>query len=249
MIRLVNLNKSFRSQPVLQNLNLTIPSGQTTVIIGRSGGGKSVLLKHIMGLIRPDSGEIWVDEEEINRLREKELYRIRKRFGMLFQEGALFDSMTIGENVAFPLREHRKMTAKEIEKAVAEKLALVGLSGVEGKMPSELSGGMRKRAALARAIALEPDILLFDEPTTGLDPIMTATIDNLVIDTQKRFQLTCVVISHDIQSVFRVAHNIAMLSGGKIIEQGPPETFRQSTNKIVQDFLLGRLPEQSAQNT
>jgi phospholipid/cholesterol/gamma-HCH transport system ATP-binding protein len=244
MIRLVDLNKSFRHQQVLRGLNLTIPSGQTTVIIGRSGGGKSVLLKHIMGLMRPDSGEIWVDEEEINRLRERDLYRVRKRFGMLFQEGALFDSMTIGENVAFPLREHRKMTHPEIERVVAEKLALVGLAGVEEKMPSELSGGMRKRAALARAIALEPDILLFDEPTTGLDPIMTAAIDRLIIDTQKRFQLTCVVISHDIQSVFRIAHNIAMLYEGQIIEQGNPEDFRRSTNTIVQDFLLGRIPEQ-----
>lgn len=243
MIRLVNLNKSFRSQQVLSDLNLTIPSGQTTVIVGRSGGGKSVLLKHIMGLIRPDSGEIWIDQEEINRLRERDLYRIRRRFGMLFQEGALFDSMTIGENVAFPLREHRKMTGQEIDQVVAEKLALVGLSGVEEKMPSELSGGMRKRAALARAIALEPDILLFDEPTTGLDPIMTASIDQLVIETQKRFQLTCVVISHDIQSVFRIAHNVAMLYEGKIIEQGTPEAFHQSANKLVQDFLLGRIPE------
>jgi phospholipid/cholesterol/gamma-HCH transport system ATP-binding protein len=247
VIRLVNLNKSFRSQQVLKDLNLTIPSGQTTVIVGRSGGGKSVLLKHIMGLIRPDSGEIWIDEEEINRLRERDLYRLRRRFGMLFQEGALFDSMTIGENVAFPLREHRKMTAQEIDRVVAEKLALVGLSGVEEKMPSELSGGMRKRAALARAIALDPDILLFDEPTTGLDPIMTASIDQLVIETQKRFQMTCVVISHDIQSVFRIAHNIAMLYEGKIIEQGTPEAFQQSTNKLVQDFLLGRIPEQATQ--
>jgi phospholipid/cholesterol/gamma-HCH transport system ATP-binding protein len=247
MIHLVNVNKSFRDQPVLRDLNLTIPTGQTTVIIGRSGGGKSVLLKHIMGLIRPDSGEIWIDGEEINRLRERDLYRIRKRFGMLFQEGALFDSMTIGENVAFPLREHRQMTSKDIENTVIEKLGLVGLSGVENKMPSELSGGMRKRAALARAIALEPDILLFDEPTTGLDPIMTAAIDHLVIETQNRFQLTCVVISHDIQSVFRIAHNIAMLYEGNIIEQGTPEAFSRSTNNIVQDFILGRFPGQNTQ--
>jgi phospholipid/cholesterol/gamma-HCH transport system ATP-binding protein len=246
LIRLVDLNKSFRGQQVLKDLNLTIPTGQTTVIIGGSGGGKSVLLKHIIGLIRPDRGEIWIDDEEINRLRERDLYRIRRRFGMLFQEGALFDSMTVGENVAFPLREHRKISEYEIAKVVAEKLALVGLSGIEEKMPSELSGGMRKRVALARAIALEPDILLFDEPTTGLDPIMTASIDQLIIATQKRFQMTCVVISHDIQSVFRIAHNIAMLYEGKIIEQGPPEVFRQSTNQLVQDFLLGRIQEQAA---
>jgi len=243
MIRLINLNKSFKSQQVLKDLNLTIPSGKTTVIVGRSGGGKSVLLKHIIGLIRPDSGEIWIEDEELNRLRERDLYRIRKRFGMLFQEGALFDSMTVGENVAFPLREHHRMTHSDVTKVVAEKLALVGLSGIEEKMPSELSGGMRKRVALARAIALDPDILLFDEPTTGLDPIMTASIDHLIIETQQRFQMTCVVISHDIQSVFRIAHNMAMLYEGKIIEEGTPEVFRQSTNRLVQDFLLGRTPE------
>jgi phospholipid/cholesterol/gamma-HCH transport system ATP-binding protein len=237
MIRLVDINKSFRTQHVLRDLNLTIPSGQTTVIIGLSGGGKSVLLKHIMGLIRPDSGEIWIDDQEINRLRERELYRVRKRFGMLFQEGALFDSMSVGDNVAFPLREHRKMPHREISRIVAEKLSQVGLSGIEEKMPSELSGGMRKRVALARAIALDPDILLFDEPTTGLDPIMTCSIDRLIMDTQKRFNMTCVVISHDIQSVFRIAHNIAMLYEGQIIEQGAAEVFRQSANPVVQDFL------------
>ncbi|HMK66610.1 MAG TPA: ABC transporter ATP-binding protein [Thermodesulfobacteriota bacterium] len=245
MIRLVNLNKSFKSQRVLKDLNLTIPSGKTTVIIGRSGGGKSVLLKHIIGLIRPNSGEIWIDDEELNQLRERDLYRIRKRFGMLFQEGALFDSMSVGENVAFPLREHQDLKQSQISEKVAEKLALVGLTGIEEKMPSELSGGMRKRVALARAIALEPDILLFDEPTTGLDPIMTASIDHLIMETQKRFQMTCVVISHDIQSVFRIAHNIAMLYDGKIIEEGTPEDFRRSANIVVQDFLQGRVNEQA----
>src|SRR4030042_2641919 len=239
MIRLINIHKSFRSQQVLRDLSLTIPSGQTSVIIGRSGGGKSVLLKHIMGLIRPDSGEIWIDDQEINQLKQRDLYRVRKRFGMLFQEGALFDSMSVGENVAFPIREHKKMTHLELEKAGSEKVSLGGLSGIEKKMPSELSGGMRKRVALARAMALDPDIMLFDEPTTGLDPILPAAIDHLIIETQKRFQMTCVVISHDIQSVFRIAHNIVMLFEGKIIEGGTPEVFRQSTNKMVQDFLLG----------
>ena len=237
MIRLINLNKSFRGQPVLKDLNLTVPGGQTTVIIGRSGGGKSVLLKHIIGLIRPDSGEIWVDDNELTRLKERDLYQVRKRFGMLFQEGALFDSMNVGQNVAFPILEHKRLPFAEVEKLVAEKLELVGLPGIEEKMPSELSGGMRKRVALARAIALDPDIMLFDEPTTGLDPIMTAAIDDLIINTQKRFQMTCVVISHDIQSVFRIAHNIAMLSEGRIIEEGIPEQFRNSKNEIVQNFL------------
>ena len=237
MIRLTNLNKSFRGQPVLKDLNLTIAGGQTTVIIGRSGGGKSVLLKHIIGLIQPDSGEIWIDDNELTRLKERDLYRVRRRFGMLFQEGALFDSMNVGQNVAFPILEHRKLRFAEVEKLVAEKLELVGLPGIEEKMPSELSGGMRKRVALARAIALDPDIMLFDEPTTGLDPIMTAAIDELIMNTQKRFSMTCVVISHDIQSVFRIAHKIAMLSEGQIVEEGVPEVFRNSKNEIVQNFL------------
>jgi phospholipid/cholesterol/gamma-HCH transport system ATP-binding protein len=237
MIRLVQLNKSFRGNPVLRDLNLTIPGGQTTVIIGRSGGGKSVLLKHIIGLIQPDSGEIWVDDDELTRLKEKDLYRVRKRFGMLFQEGALFDSMNVGQNVAFPIFEHRKLPFVEVQKLVAEKLELVGLPGIEDKMPAELSGGMRKRVALARAIALDPDIMLFDEPTTGLDPIMTAAIDELISSTQKRFNMTCVVISHDIQSVFRIGHKIAMLYEGRIIAEGVPDEFRNSKIEIVQNFL------------
>ena len=237
MIRLINLNKSFRGAPVLRDLNLTLPTGQTTVIIGRSGGGKSVLLKHIIGLIQPDSGEVWIDDDELTRLREKDLYRVRKRFGMLFQEGALFDSMNVGQNVAFPILEHRRLPWAAVEKLVAEKLELVGLPGIEEKMPSELSGGMRKRVALARAMALDPDIMLFDEPTTGLDPIMTAAIDELIINTQKRFNMTCVVISHDIQSVFRIAHRVAMLYEGRIVEEGIPEAFRNSSNEIVQEFL------------
>ena len=237
MIRLVNVNKSFRGRPVLQDLNLTIPGGQTTVIIGRSGGGKSVLLKHIIGLIQPDSGEIWIDDDELTRLKEKDLYRVRKRFGMLFQEGALFDSMNVGQNVAFPILEHRRLPFAEVKKLVSEKLELVGLPDIEDKMPAELSGGMRKRVALARAIALDPDIMLFDEPTTGLDPIMTATIDELIMGTQQRFNMTCVVISHDIQSVFRIGHKIAMLYEGRIIAEGTPEEFRNNNNELVQNFL------------
>jgi phospholipid/cholesterol/gamma-HCH transport system ATP-binding protein len=237
MIRLVNLSKSFRGNPVLQGLNLTVPGGQTTVIIGRSGGGKSVLLKHIIGLIQPDAGEIWIDDDELTRLKEKDLYRVRKRFGMLFQEGALFDSMNVGQNVAFPILEHRRLPFAEVEKLVAEKLELVGLPGIEDKMPAELSGGMRKRVALARAIALDPDIMLFDEPTTGLDPIMTAAIDELIMGMQQRFNMTCVVISHDIQSVFRIGHKIAMLYEGRIIAEGTPEEFRNNNNELVQNFL------------
>lgn len=239
MIKLVDIHKSFGKQVVLDGLNLDIESGQTTVIIGRSGGGKSVLLKHIIGLIRPDSGEVLVDETDITKLNDKHLNEVRKKFGMLFQEAALFDSMTVRENVAFPLREHTKLKEKEILQIVADRLRAVGLSGVEEKMPSQLSGGMRKRVGLARAIALHPQIVLFDEPTTGLDPVMTEAINQLIMATQKEFNLTCVVISHDIQSIFRIGHKIAMLYGGRIIEYGTPEDIRASENPVMKQFLSG----------
>ncbi|HPL62417.1 MAG: ABC transporter ATP-binding protein [Syntrophales bacterium] len=239
MIQLKDIHKSFGAQKVLDGLDLNIEDGQTTVIIGRSGGGKSVLLKHIIGLIRPDSGQVVVDGEDITKLNDKQLNEVRKKFGMLFQEGALFDSMTVGENVSFPLVEHTKMTDEEIRQVVAERLKAVGLTGVEGKMPSELSGGMRKRVALARAIALHPQIVLFDEPTTGLDPVLTEAINQLIIDTQRNLNLTCIVISHDIESIFRVGHKIALLYGGKIIEYGTPEEIRASKNPVLVQFLSG----------
>ena len=239
MIRLVDVHKSFGKQKVLNGLNLTIDAGKTTVIIGRSGGGKSVLLKHIIGLIKPDSGQVLIDDVDIIGLSEKNLNEVRKKFGMLFQEAALFDSMTVGENVAFPLREQTKLKDEEIRQTVADRLKAVGLSGVEGKMPSELSGGMRKRVGLARAIALHPQIVLFDEPTTGLDPIMTEAVNQLIIDTQQSFNLTCVVISHDIQSIFRIGHKIAMLYEGRIIEYGTPEEIRASDNPVMKQFLSG----------
>lgn len=239
MIKLVDIHKSFGRQKVLDGLNLAIESGKTTVIIGRSGGGKSVLLKHIIGLIKPDSGRVLVEESDLTRLSEKDLNEVRKKFGMLFQEAALFDSMTVGENVAFPLREQTRMKDEEIRQIVADRLKAVGLSGVEGKMPSELSGGMRKRVGLARAIAMHPQIVLFDEPTTGLDPVMTEAINQLIIDTQKNFNLTCVVISHDIQSIFRIGHKIAMLYEGRIIEYGTPDEIRASLNPVMRQFLSG----------
>jgi len=241
MIKLVDLHKSFKKQKVLDGLNLDIEDGKTTVIIGRSGGGKSVLLKHIIGLLCPDSGQVLLDGTDLTKLDERGLNEARKRFGMLFQEAALFDSMTVGENVAFPLREHTKMTEKEIRETIAERLRSVGLTGVEGKMPSELSGGMRKRVGLARAIAMRPEIVLFDEPTTGLDPIMTEAINRLIIDTQKNFNLTCVVISHDIQSIFEVGHKIAMLHEGKIIQYGTPDEFKASQNPVIVQFLSGSI--------
>jgi phospholipid/cholesterol/gamma-HCH transport system ATP-binding protein len=239
MIKLVDIHKSYGKQKVLDGLSLTIEAGKTTVIIGRSGGGKSVLLKHIIGLIKPDSGHVLIDQSDITRLSEKDLNEVRKKFGMLFQEAALFDSMTVGENVAFPLREQTELKDEEIRHIVADRLRAVGLSGVEGKMPSELSGGMRKRVGLARAIALHPQIVLFDEPTTGLDPIMTEAINQLIIDTQKNFNLTCVVISHDIQSIFRIGHKIAMLYEGQIIAYGTPDEIRASDNPVMKQFLSG----------
>jgi len=239
MIKLVDIHKSYGKQKVLDGLSLTIEAGKTTVIIGRSGGGKSVLLKHIIGLIKPDSGHVLIDQSDITRLSEKDLNEVRKKFGMLFQEAALFDSMTVGENVAFPLREQTKLKDDEIRQIVADRLRAVGLSGVEGKMPSELSGGMRKRVGLARAIALHPQIVLFDEPTTGLDPVMTEAINQLIIDTQKNFNLTCVVISHDIQSIFRIGHKIAMLYEGQIIEYGTPDEIQASDNPVMKQFLSG----------
>ena len=241
MIKLVDIYKSFGEQKVLTGLNLEIEDGKTTVIIGRSGGGKSVLLKHIIGLLRPDKGQVLVDDVDITKLNDRDLNEVRKKFGMLFQEAALFDSMTVGDNVAFPLREHTKMKENEIKQIVADRLKAVGLTGVEDKIPAELSGGMRKRVGLARAIALHPQIVLFDEPTTGLDPVMSEAINQLIIETQKNFNLTCVVISHDIESVYKISHTIAMLYEGKIIEYGTPDEIKASINPITVQFLSGNI--------
>ncbi len=241
MIELVEINKSFGQQKVLNGLNLDIEDGQTTVIIGGSGGGKSVLLKHIIGLLRPDSGQVIVDGVDVTSLDDRDLNEVRKKFGMLFQEAALFDSMNVMENVAFPLREHTRKKDNEIKEIVRGRLKAVGLTGVEAKMPSELSGGMRKRVGLARAIAMHPQIVLFDEPTTGLDPVMTEAINELIVETQERFDLTCVVISHDVQSIFKVGHKIAMLYEGKIIKYGTPDEIKMSSNPVLRQFLSGSL--------
>ncbi|RMG93209.1 MAG: ABC transporter ATP-binding protein [Candidatus Dadabacteria bacterium] len=239
MIAFEEVHKSFRGQKVLDGLNLEIPRGRTTVIIGRSGGGKSVTLKHMIGLMRPDRGRILVDGQDITRLGRDEMNAVRRRFGMLFQEGALFDSMTVGENVAFPLVEHTNLDRAEIGRRVSEMLATVGLPGTEGKMPSELSGGMRKRVGLARALILEPEIVLFDEPTSGLDPIMADAIDRLILRTQRESGRTYVVISHDIPATFKIAHKIAMLYEGRIIAEGTPEEIRENPNPILVQFLRG----------
>ena len=237
MIELIKISKSFNGQKVLDELDLNIDSERITVIIGQSGGGKSVLLKHVIGLIRPDSGQIIVDGVDITKLNDKMLNEARKKFGMLFQDAALFDSMTVGENVAFPLKEHTRLSIKEINKIVNDKLNLVGLDKVTSKMPSELSGGMRKRVGLARAIALDPKIVLFDEPTTGLDPIMRESIDKLIVSTQQRTKATFVVISHDIESTFMIAHKVAMLYQGKIVAVGTPDEMRLSNNSFVRRFI------------
>ena len=237
MIKIVDLHKSFGAQEVLKGVNLEIPKGKITFIMGRSGTGKSVLLKHIIGLMVPDRGKILVDGEDITRLSERELMRLRKRFGMLFQEGALFDSLTVGENVAFPLREHTNLSEKEIQARVEAKLAQVGLLEAIDKMPAELSGGMKKRAALARALALDPEIVLFDEPTTGLDPLMQESIARLIKEAQETHHLTCVVISHDVPVAFAIADKIAFLHEGVVIEEGSPEEIRRSQHPFVKKFI------------
>jgi phospholipid/cholesterol/gamma-HCH transport system ATP-binding protein len=237
VIQFIDVHKSFNSHKVLNGLNLEIPARKITVILGPSGEGKSVLLKHMIGLVRPDRGRVVVDGTDLSGLNEKALNEFRKKFGMLFQNAALFDSFNVEENVAFPLREHTKLTDAEIAERVKQKLQLVGLEGALAKMPSELSGGMRKRVGLARAIALEPSIILYDEPTTGLDPLMTDTINRLIVDTQKKLGLTSVIISHDIETTFQVADFVAMLHEGVIIEQGNSESFQKSGHPFVRKFL------------
>lgn len=237
VIRVVDLHKSFNSQKVLDGINLEIERGKITVIIGKSGGGKSVLMKHLIGLMKPDRGEVWIDGIDIARLKERELNKVRRKFGMLFQEAALFDSMNVIENVEFPLREHTSMPLQEIRKTANERLSEVGLLGFGDKMPSELSGGMKKRVGLARALVLDPEIILFDEPTSALDPIMSLTIQDLIKETQIHLKKTYVVISHDIAGMFRIADKVAMLYEGTIIAFGTPEEVKRSQDEAVQEFL------------
>jgi len=237
MIGLIDIHKSFKKQKVLDGLTLEVPKGKITILLGRSGSGKSVTLKHIIGLIKPDSGRIIVDTEDITAMDERKLNDFRRRFGMLFQDGALFDSMSVGENVAFPLVEHTKLKRGEIVEKVAETLAMVGLAGVEEKMPSELSGGMRKRVGLARAIVLDPKIILYDEPTTGLDPLMTDDINKLIVDIQERLGTTTFVISHDVEAALDIGHKIAVLYEGKICVAGTPDEIRNSEHPFVRAFL------------
>jgi len=237
MIEVRNLHKSFQTQKVLDGVNLSIEAGKITAIMGPSGTGKSVLLKHIIGLLRPDEGEIIVDGENIFALSTDELNRVRRKFGMLFQDAALFDDMNVFENVSFPLYEHTNLSDEEVAQRVAEKLEEVGLEEINHKLPAELSGGMRKRVGLARALILDPKILLFDEPTTGLDPIISDQIADLILETHRRHNVTAVLISHDLQLSYRVANQIAMLYDGKIIEFAAPEQFRHSKQPFVRHFI------------
>jgi phospholipid/cholesterol/gamma-HCH transport system ATP-binding protein len=237
MIEVRDVWKSFGGNQVLKGVNLTVWPGTTSVILGGSGSGKTVLMKHIMGLFKPDRGEVIVDGENITGMDRRELSRFRTRMGMVFQSSALFDSLTVFENVAFPLREHTKLAEEEIAAAVKEKLAVVELYGVEQKFPAELSGGMRKRVALARAIVREPKLVLYDEPTTGLDPLTTESVDEMIIGARTKLGVTSVVISHDIGSTFHIADHVAMLHDGRIVEEGPPDKVRNSQEPHTRHFL------------
>jgi phospholipid/cholesterol/gamma-HCH transport system ATP-binding protein len=240
MIEIKELHKSFRGNKVLSGVNLTIEKGETIVIIGRSGCGKSVLLKHIIGLLRPDKGEIFINGEDITKYKNDKLYQMRQRFGMLFQGAALFDSMTVAENVGLGLREHTDLLNDEVSKKVIEKLKLVGLSQVEQLKPAELSGGMKKRVGLARAIAMDPEFILYDEPTTGLDPIMADVINDLVIRMRDVLKVTSIAVTHDMVSAYKIADRIAMLFDGKIIFEGTPEKTKNTDDPIVRQFIEGK---------
>ena len=239
MIEVRQLRKSFGPQLILEGVELRIESGESAAIIGRSGGGKSVLLKHIIGLLQPDAGEVFVDGENITHMNERQLLRVRSKFGMVFQSAALFDSMTVAENVAFPLERKHQFTPAEIAKRVAAVLELVDLPGTEQKKPAELSGGMRKRVGLARAIVYEPQILLYDEPTTGLDPIVSDSIDKLIIRVRDHLKVTSIVVTHDMRSARRVGNHVIMLHERKIYANCTPEKLFTSTDPVVRQFVDG----------
>ena len=244
MIKLVGVEKTLGGQPVLRGVNLDIPKGKLTTIIGRSGEGKSVLLKHMIGLLQPDRGQVWVADIELSRLRGHALNEVRKRFSMLFQGAALFDSLTVFENVAFPLREKLRLPEEKVTSRVEEKLEQVGLAGMGHKYPAELSGGMKKRTGLARALVVEPEIVLFDEPTTGLDPLMAKTIHDLIVAMQQKFGFTGVMVSHEIPEVFGISDWVAMLSKGKIVLMAPSAEFQATTDPEVHEFITvgGTMP-------
>lgn len=240
MIKVVDLYKAFGPKKVLQGADLEINKGESMVVLGGSGTGKSVLIKCIIGILRADAGKVYVAGEEVTSMNEWQLNEMRKKFGMLFQGGALFDSLSVWENVGFGLTQHTKLSDKEIKERAIEKLKLVGLYNVENLRTSELSGGMMKRVSLARAICMEPEILLYDEPTTGLDPIMADVINSLIVHLKKTLRVTSIAITHDMVSAYKIADKIAMLYKGKIIEVGTPDEIRNSGNEVVQQFIHGR---------
>jgi phospholipid/cholesterol/gamma-HCH transport system ATP-binding protein len=240
IISLQHIEKSFGGKPVLHDMSIDIQQGESVVIVGGSGEGKSVTLKHMIGLMQPDGGHVYVMGEDLCCMRVGEIYQFRRHFGMSFQEGALFDSMNVFENIAFPLRRHTKMTEDEIHARVEGCLEQVHLHGVDTKRPSELSGGMRRRVGFARAISLKPEILLFDEPTTGLDPVISDVIAELIREMDATLNTTTVSITHDMKVAFKIADRVAFLHNGQIIEQSTPEEFQRSTNPMVQQFIEGR---------
>jgi len=239
MIKVIDLHKAFGEKKVLDGVSLEISQGESMVVIGGSGTGKSVLLKHIVRLMEPDSGTIFIDGVNISTLGQKELYEARKRIGLVFQESALFDSMSVWENVGFMHKRERKLKDPEIKELAIDTLRLVGLSGVEDLMPSQLSGGMRRRVGLARVLSYKPDIILYDEPTTGLDPIMADAVDELIIEMREKLSVTSVTITHDMQSAYKIADRISMLYLGKVIETGTPDEIKGSDNPVVRQFVSG----------
>lgn len=239
MIAIEGLRKSFGSQPVLRGIDLTVPTGAITIVIGRSGGGKSVFLKHLLGLLRPDAGRILIDGVDFTGLGRNEIDQVRRKCGVVFQGGALFDSLTCAENVAFPLREKTRLPRAEIAQRVRTALEQVGLESLGDKFPDEVSGGMQKRVAIARALVIQPEIIFFDEPTTGLDPILVNTVHRLIHALNKRLGFTAVVVSHEIPEIFDIADEVAMLHEGRIVECGPPAAIQASTNPVVQRFIRG----------
>ena len=241
MIEVIDLRKSFNGQEILRGINLKVNSGQSLALIGGSGSGKSVLLKHIIGLLKPDSGKILIENEDIGKLRGRKLKRLKERFGMVFQGGALFDSLTVFENVAFPLREKTKLKALQIRKKVCEELAEVGLSGTENKYPAEISGGMKKRVALARCLVMSPEIILFDEPTTGLDPLTGKAIHTMIRSCQKSHEFTSIMVTHEIPDIFSMVDRVAMLYNRTIHAEGTPEEIQNSKDPVIHQFIHGEL--------
>jgi phospholipid/cholesterol/gamma-HCH transport system ATP-binding protein len=239
VIRVENLRKSFGGEPVLKGVNLEVNRGEIMIVIGQSGGGKTVLLKHLLGLLRADAGRIVVAGVDITELRGEALDAVRRRYGVVFQGGALFDSMSVFDNVAFPLRERTALGQAEIAERANAKLEQVGLGGMGEKNPAEISGGMRKRVAIARALVTEPEIVFFDEPTTGLDPVLVNTIHGLIVDLHAKFAFTAVMVSHEIPEIFKIAQKVAMLYDGRIVEAGPAEAIQNSPNPVIQQFIRG----------